>query len=36
LEFLQKGYNLWLLMGAVVSGALFIWPSIAKLLSKSK
>jgi rhodanese-related sulfurtransferase len=36
LEFLQKGYNLWLLMGAVASGALFIWPSIAKLLSKSK
>jgi rhodanese-related sulfurtransferase len=36
LEFLQKGYNLWLLMGAVVSGALFIWPSIAKLLSKTK
>jgi rhodanese-related sulfurtransferase len=35
LEFLQKGYNLWLLMGAVVSGALFIWPSIAKLLSKT-
>jgi rhodanese-related sulfurtransferase len=36
LEFLQKGYNLWLLMGAVVSGALFVWPSIAKLLSKTK
>jgi rhodanese-related sulfurtransferase len=36
LEFLQKGYNLWLLMAAVVSGVLFIWPSIAKLLSKTK
>jgi rhodanese-related sulfurtransferase len=36
LEFLQKGYNLWLLMAAVVSGALFIWPSIAKVLSKTK
>lgn len=36
MEFLQKGYNLWLLMGALASGALFIWPSIAKLLSKSK
>lgn len=36
MEFLQKGYNLWLLMAAVVSGVLFIWPSIAKLLSKAK
>jgi rhodanese-related sulfurtransferase len=36
LEFLQKGYNLYLLIAAVVSGVLFIWPSVAKLLSKTK
>lgn len=36
MEFLQKGYNLYLLIAAVASGVLFIWPTIAKLLSKSK
>jgi rhodanese-related sulfurtransferase len=36
LEFLQKGYNLYLLIAAVVSGVLFLWPSVAKLLSKTK
>jgi rhodanese-related sulfurtransferase len=36
LEFLQKGYNLYLLIAAVVSGVLFIWPSVARLLSKTK
>jgi rhodanese-related sulfurtransferase len=33
-EFIQK--NIWLVMIAVASGALFIWPSIAKLFSRTR
>lgn len=36
MEFLQKGYNLYLLMAAVVSGVLFIWLSVPRLLSKTR
>ena len=34
MEFVQK--NIWLVMIAVASGALFIWPTIAKLLSRGR
>jgi rhodanese-related sulfurtransferase len=34
LEFIQK--NIWLVLAAVVSGVLFIWPTIAKRLSRTK
>ena len=34
MEFIQK--NIWLVMIAIVSGVLFIWPSIAKLMTRSK
>ncbi len=34
MEFIQK--NIYLVIAAVVSGVLFIWPSVAKLFSKSK
>jgi rhodanese-related sulfurtransferase len=33
-EFVQK--NIWLVMIAVASGALFIWPSVAKLFSRAR
>jgi rhodanese-related sulfurtransferase len=33
-DFAQK--NIWLVMIAVASGALFIWPSIAKLFSRGR
>jgi rhodanese-related sulfurtransferase len=33
-EFVQK--NIWLVMIAVASGALFIWPTIAKLFSRGR
>ncbi len=34
MEFVQK--NIWLVMIAVASGALFIWPTIAKLFSRGR
>ena len=34
MDFAQK--NIWLVMIAVASGALFIWPSIAKLFSRGR
>jgi len=33
-DFVQK--NIWLVMIAVASGALFIWPTIAKLFSRGR
>jgi rhodanese-related sulfurtransferase len=33
-EFVQK--NIWLVIIAVASGALFVWPSIAKLFSRGR
>ena len=34
MEFVQK--NIWLVMIAVASGAMFIWPTIAKLFSRGR
>ena len=34
MDFVQK--NIWLVMIAVASGALFIWPTIAKLFSRGR
>ena len=34
MDFAQK--NVWLVMIAVASGALFVWPSIAKLFNRSR
>ena len=34
MEFVQK--NIWLVMIAVASGALFIWPTLAKLFSRGR
>ena len=34
MEFVQK--NIWLVMIAVASGGLFIWPTIAKLFSRGR
>jgi rhodanese-related sulfurtransferase len=33
-EFVQK--NIWLVIAAVVSGALFVWPSVARLFSRTR
>ena len=33
-EFVQK--NIWLVIAAVVSGALFVWPSVARLFSRAR
>jgi rhodanese-related sulfurtransferase len=33
-EFVQK--NIWYVIAAVVSGSLFVWPSVAKLFSRTR
>src|SRR5512134_2343912 len=33
-EFLQD--NIWLVLGAVVSGVMFLWPSVAKRLARTR